>query len=148
MPSTHLSLYYHIVFSTKSRHPYIKEIWEARLHSYLGGIIRGLGGIAIAIGGIEDHVHIEARLKATHCLANVVQEIKAKSSGWIHRVIGSSLFGWQYGYGGFTVSSSEVEAIKQYILSQKEHHHKRSFQEEYLELLKQAGIEFDERYLW
>ena len=148
MPSTHLSLYYHIVFSTKSRRPYINEALENRLHSYLGGIIIGSGGIAVAIGGANDHVHIEARLKATHCLASFLQEIKAKSSGWIHRDIGIRMFGWQEGYGAFTVGSSEVEAIKQYILGQKEHHRKKSFQEEYLELLKQSGIEVDDRYLW
>jgi putative transposase len=137
-----------MVFSAKDRHPYIKEAWEARLHSCLGGIIGGLGGVALAIGGIVDHVHIEARLKATHCLADVIQVIKANSSGWIHRVIGSRLFGWQDGYGAFTVGRSQVEAIRQYILGQKEHHQKKSFQEEYLELLKQNGVEFDEKYLW
>ena len=147
MPSTHLSLYYHLVFSTKNRYPFIKDIWEGRLHSYLGGIIQNLDGISVAIGGTHDHVHIGVRLKSTHCLARVVQDVKAQSSGWIHRTIGSGMFSWQDGYGAFTVGSSQVDAMKQYILGQKEHHSKRSFQEEYLELLRESGIEFDERFV-
>ncbi len=148
MPSTHLSLYFHMVFSTKNRYPYINEILEPRLYSYLGGIIRGLGGTTVAIGGMPDHVHIEARLRAIHRIADVLQEIKAKSSGWIHRVIGNNMFGWQEGYGAFSVSSTDVDAVRQYVLGQKEHHRKKSFQEEYVELLKQNGVEYDERFLW
>ena len=131
MPATLLSLYYHIVFSTKNRYPFIKETLRPRLHGYLGGTIRGLGGIAVAIGGIEDHVHIEVRLKSTHCLAKVVQETKAQSSGWIHRVIGNAQFDWQDGYGAFTFGGSEVETLRKYIMGQKEHHWKKSFQDYY-----------------
>jgi len=148
MPSTHLSLFYHIVFSTKNRYPFIKESWEPRLHGYIGGIIRELSGVAVAVGGIQDHVHIEARLRSTHCLARFVQDVKTHSSLWVHREIGSGAFSWQDGYGAFTVGSSEVDVLKRYIVGQKEHHRKKSFQEEYLELLRKYGIEFDERYLW
>ena len=148
MPATHLSLYYHLVFSTKSRLPWIRDSWEQRLHSYIGGIIRELGGVAGEIGGISDHIHILASLKATCCLADVMKEIKASSSGWIHRTLRYRRFGWQSGYGAFTVSRSDVDATKQYIRGQKEHHRKRTFMEEYLDLLRQNGIEFDAKYLW
>jgi REP element-mobilizing transposase RayT len=148
MPATHLSLYYHLIFSTKGRRCWINECWEERLYSYLGGILRRLGAVAEEIGGAVDHVHIMAGLKATHCLAEVMRDIKAISSGWVHSAIGIRLFQWQDGYGAFTVSNSDVEAMRRYIRGQKEHHRKRTFQEEYLDLLRQSGIEFDERYLW
>jgi putative transposase len=148
MPSTHVRLIYHLIFSTKSRHPWIKDSWESRLYSYLGGIVRGLGGVAEALGGTPDHVHILSSLKATHCIADVMREIKSVSSRWIHDEIQKPLFSWQDGYGAFTVSNHDIESIKRYIYGQKEHHKKRTFQEEYIELLKQSGIEFDERFLW
>ncbi len=148
MTSTHLSLHYHLIFSTKGRLPWIKVSWEKRLHEYLGGIIRGLGGVAEEIGTSADHAHILISLNATRCLAEIIREIKASSSAWIHRTIRIRLFSWQDGYGAFTVSRSDAASIKRYIRGQREHHRKRSFQDEYLHLLRQNGIEFDERYLW
>ena len=148
MSSTHLSLYFHIVFSTKYRVPIIGGSWRERLHDYLGGIIRGLYGSSIAVGGTEDHVHVLASLRATHRLADVVRDLKSSSSKWVHENIGNSKFDWQDGYGGFSVSRSEVETIRKYIRNQKEHHRKRTFQEEYLELLRDSGVEYDERFLW
>ena len=148
MTSTHLSLYFHLVFSTQNRLQWIKESWEKLLHDYMGGIFRGLDGVALEIGNTSDHVHILASLRANHCLADIMRETKASSSGWIHRTIGNRRFGWQKGYGAFTVSRSDVEVIRRYIRGQKEHHRKRTFQDEYLDLLRQNDIEFDERYLW
>jgi putative transposase len=146
--STHLSLHYHLIFSTKHRCTWIKESWEARLHTYLGGTLRGLGGVAESIGGDADHVHILASLKAIHCLADIMRELKSSSSHWVHEAIGINGFAWQDGYGAFTVGTSELEWIKRYIREQKDHHRKKTFQEEYLELLRQSGVDFDERYLW
>ncbi len=148
MPSTHLSLQYHLVFSTKQRRPWIAETWEDRLHAFLGGAVRTLGGVALSVGGIPDHVHLLATLRATHCLEDVLQDIKASSSPWVHQEIRLRSFSWQEGYGAFTVSASQVPAVKRYIARQREHHRKKSFQEEYLELLRRSGVEFDERYLW
>jgi putative transposase len=148
MSSTHLSLYYHFVFSTKGRRRWIKESWEGRLHSYLGGIIRQLGGVAEAIGGDEDHVHILASLKASHSVAEALRILKSSSSGWIHAEIEIRPFDWQEGYGAYTVSRSCRGSIEQYIREQKQHHKKKTFQEEYRDLLRENGIEFDERYLW
>jgi putative transposase len=148
MSSTHLCLYYHFVFSTKERRAWIHSSWQERLHGYLGGILRSLGGVAEAVGGVSDHTHILASLKATHRVADVLREIKSGSSQWIHDAIGNRVFGWQGGYGAFTVCHSDVEAVRRYIRAQEEHHRKVTFQEEYLVLLQQSGIEFDERYLW
>ena len=148
MPSTHLSLHYHLVFSTKEREPLIADQWRSRLHAYLGGAARTVSGVAEAIGGTHDHVHLLIRLRTTHCLADVLREIKHTSSQWVHETIGVKGFAWQEGYGAFTVSPSKTTAVSRYIARQEEHHRKRTFQEEYLEFLKESGVEYDERYLW
>ena len=148
MPSTHLSLHYHLVFSTKHRRPFIKTEWRPDLHSYLGGIVKGVDGVPVAIGGVEDHVHLLLGLRATHRLDYLVRDIKAGSSGWMHDIIRSKRFEWQIGYLGVTVSPSQIERVKRYILNQEKHHRRKSFQDEYLELLKLSGIEYDDRYVW
>jgi REP element-mobilizing transposase RayT len=148
MPSTHLSLHYHIVFSTKDRHPFIVEAWRARLHEYLGGLIRTAEGIPEAVGGTDDHVHLLAGLRATHALASFVQDIKQTSSRWIHETIGVKNFAWQPGYGAFTVSVSNSAAVKEYIANQSEHHRTKSFQEEYVAFLQKHNVAYDEAYLW
>lgn len=148
MPSTHLSLHYHIVFSTKERHASISDDWRERLHAFMGGCVKTLGGIPEAIGGTRDHVHLLIGLRATHRLADVVKEIKVASSKWIHDELNYKLFGWQNGYAAFTVSVLQIENVKNYILNQEKHHRKKSFQEEYIEILKQANVDYDERYLW
>ena len=108
MPSTHLSLNYHIVFSTKNREPILAASWRAELHAYLGGILRDLGGVAQEVGGVADHVHFLAALKATHCLADVLRDTKTGSSRWIHETMRIRSFAWQEGYGAVTVSPSDV----------------------------------------
>jgi REP element-mobilizing transposase RayT len=148
MPSTHLSLHYHVVFSTKERHPFINSEWQERLHAYLGGNVRDLGGVAECVGGIDDHVHLLIGLKATHRLCDVLRDIKVSSSRWVHETIALREFAWQDGYGAFTVSENRRDAVRQYILNQTDHHRSRTFQDEYLAFLRQAGVEFDERYLW
>lgn len=148
MPSTHLSLHYHLIFSTKDRIGYMHQDWRGRLHAYMGGIVNDLGGTPETIGGVEDHVHLLVGLRATHRLADVLREIKASSSKWVHEELKKTLFSWQEGYGAFTVSPSQLEVVKRYIANQEEHHRKKTFQEEYLEFLKQSGAEYDEKYLW
>jgi putative transposase len=148
MPSTHLSLHYHVVFSTKERCNFIDVAWRERLHAYLGGVIRSLDGVPENVGGMSDHVHILIGLRATHRLADVMCELKSASSAWVHDEIRMPIFAWQEGYGAFTVSVSNCEKVSEYIRRQEEHHKKRTFQEEYRELLKRNGVEFDERYLW
>ena len=138
MPSTHLSLHYHVIFSTKDRAPATAAAWRERLHAYLGGVVRNVGGVAEAIGGIHDHVHLLLGLRATACLADVVRDLKAVSSRWVHEEIGERAFAWQEGYGAFTVSASQCVQVREYIARQEEHHRKRTFQEEYLELLHAA----------
>jgi REP element-mobilizing transposase RayT len=148
MPSTHLSLHYHVVFSTKDRHPFIADEWRNRLHEYLGGLIRAADGIPEAIGGTADHVHLLVGLRATHSLASFVQDIKQSSSRCLHETVSVKNFAWQPGYGVFTVSVSNRAAVKEYIANQTEHHRTKTFQEEYVAFLQKHCVEYDEKYLW
>lgn len=148
MSSTHLSLHYHIVFSTKDRVAHIHKEWRDRLHAYLGGVVRDLGGYPEAVGGVEDHVHLLVGLRATHCLSDVMRVIKSASSKWVHQEMQKKLFSWQEGYGAFTVSPTQIDVVKNYIGNQEKHHQQKSFQDEYLELLRLSKTEFDEKYLW
>lgn len=100
------------------------------------------------IGGTWDHVHVLMSLKATHCLADILQRLKSVSSRWIHEERRMPGFAWQEGYGAFTVSATSLEAVRGYVLNQEEHHRVRTFQEEYEEMLKKGLVEYNERYLW
>ena len=148
MPSTHLSLHVHIVFSTKNREPIILPVWRDRLHAYIGGILRTLQAIPDSVGGVEDHIHLLDGIRANHAVADLVREIKSLSSRWIHEELGQTRFAWQEGYGAFTISSSEIAALQEYISKQEEHHRVRTFQDEYLDFLARQNIGFDEKYLW
>jgi REP element-mobilizing transposase RayT len=148
MPSTHTSLHYHIVFSTRSRARLIHDEWRAELHRFLGGTIKSLEGIPLNVGGVEDHVHLLVGLKPIHKLADVLRDLKKSSTKWIHERGHARQFTWQKGYGAFTVSKSNLVKVRQYIGDQEEHHKRKTFQEEYRELLERHGIEYDERYLW
>ena len=147
MPSTYLSLHYHLVFGTKNREPLIAQGWRTRLHDYLGGTVRGLGGFPEGIGGVADHVHLLVGLKATHCLGDLLRELKKASSAWVHDDISLRCFAWQEGYAAFTVSATSREAVRHYIANQEEHHRVKSFREELIEMLTKAGIEYDPKYL-
>jgi REP element-mobilizing transposase RayT len=147
MGSTYLSLHYHLVFGTKNREPFIDPQWRARLHEYLGGTIAGLGGFPQGIGGVADHVHLLVGLKATHCLADVVRELKKASSTWVHTHINLPSFAWQEGYAAFTVSATARLAVRKYIANQEEHHRAMSFRQEMIEMLARAAIEYDPTFL-
>ena len=146
MASTYLSLHYHLVFATKIRESTIASEWRSRLHEYLGGTITGLGGFPQGVGGVADHVHLLVGLKATHCLADVMRELKKASSVWVHEQLGLRTFAWQEGYAAFTVSATARPGVRQYIANQEEHHHTRSSREELVEMLAKAGIEYDARF--
>lgn len=149
MPQSYVNLIYHIVFSTKDRRSIITDAYQDRLHEYIGGIIRRQGGIALAVNGIADHVHVLAKLRQDKALSEIIREFKASASGWMHDVFPEAQdFAWQNGYGAFTVSASQIDVVRRYIAEQALHHQKRSFQDEFIALLRANEIEFDERYLW
>lgn len=139
----------HCVFSTKDRRPFITQQLRARLWPYLGGIARENGITALSIGGVEDHVHMLLSLPATMPIAKAMQLIKGGSSKWVHDTFPDQrLFAWQTKYGAFSVSVSQVDKIVAYIGNQEAHHHKMTFQDEFITLLKKHRIDYDERYLW
>ena len=148
MPQSLSNVLIHVVFSTKDLHPFIADEWRNRLHEYLGGLIRAADGIPEAIGGTADHVHLLVGLRATHSLSSFVQDIKQSSSRWIHETVSVKNFAWQPGYGAFTVSVSNRDAVKEYIANQTEHHRTKTFQEEYVAFLQKHCVEYDEKYLW
>lgn len=147
MSSTYLSLHYHIVFSTKKRTQSIAGSWRTRLYEYLGGTVNGLDGISQGVGGVADYVHLLVGLKATHKLSDFMRELKKASSFWVHEEVGDKTFGWQDGYATFTVGAPSRPSVKRYIANQAEHHRAKTYREELIELLRRAGIEFNERYL-
>ena len=142
---SHTRLLYHIVFATKDRFPLIGESWATELHRYLAGIVKEHGGSVIEINGIADHVHLLVSLQPCDFPA-FMRELKSSSSKWAKRH--QPKFSWQRRYGAFTVSESAVDAVRDYIRKQKEHHRLRAFEEEYVKLLRRHRIEFDERYVW
>jgi REP element-mobilizing transposase RayT len=148
MSSTYLSLHYHIVFSTKDRQPIIASLWRDRLHEYLGGTVHGLGGVPEAVGGVDDHVHLLVGLRATHTFSDFVRELKKAGTGWVRDEIREPAFAWQEGYGAFTVSPTARKTVTGYIQNQAVHHGRQSFQEEFVQLLDKAEIEYDPKYLW
>jgi putative transposase len=145
--STYLSLHYHLVFSTRNRTLTISDEWANRLHEYLGGTVQGLGGVPQCVGGAADHVHLLVGLKATHCLADFLRELKKAASAWVRTEMGDRDFAWQDGYSAFTVSANARDAVWRYIARQAEHHRTQSYRDELIEFLRRAEIEFDERYL-
>jgi REP-associated tyrosine transposase len=146
MGSTFFSLHYHVVFSTKHRRLLLHDESLARMHSYLGGIIRGMNGVAEIVGGVADHVHMLLSLRPVHCLADVMRDLKKESTNWAKAEL-DRRFSWQEGYAAFTVSPTVTEEVRKYIANQEAHHAKRSFVDELKELLRSAGIEYDEKYL-
>jgi len=149
MPQSYTQLLYHIVYSTKDRQPWLTAPVRERLYPYLGGAIRSEGGVELCIGGVDDHVHILARLRQDKAVSAVIGAIKANSSGWIHREFPDlAQFAWQAGYGAFTVSKSQEGRVRTYIEGQEEHHRSKSFKVELIGLLDGHEIEYDERYLW
>jgi putative transposase len=137
----------HLIFSTRGRRPLIKPEFRPDLFAYLGGIVREMQATALIINGTADHVHMLVRIRPAQSAGEIVRVVKANSSKWV-RAKWNSDFAWQTGYGVFSVSESNLPAVKKYIAEQEEHHKKRSFQDEFLSFLKKHHVEYDERYIW
>ena len=148
MAQSFTNLLYHLIFSTKERRPLITLEYQLRLYDYIGGIIRGLGGISLGVDGTEDHVHVLAKLRPDRALSDVLRDLKCNATGWMHDVFPRVAdFSWQRGYAAFTVSQSNLEDVRRYLARQKEHHQRVSFRDEFISFLKANGIEYDERYI-
>jgi REP element-mobilizing transposase RayT len=144
---TYTRLLYHIVFSTKNREPWLEPDWREDLHSFVGGIVRNRKGELLAAGGIPDHIHLLVRLAADRSVSDVVRDIKSNSSAWLHNR-GVMPFAWQDGYGAFTLSPSAIPSIVAYINNQVEHHRRESFRDEFLVLLHEHEVQYEENRLW
>jgi REP element-mobilizing transposase RayT len=149
MAGKHLSMLVHFVWSTSNREPWISHEWRDPLYAYIGGIMNNKRAKLLAAGGIYDHIHLYASLPSTVSIADFVNAVKSNSSRWIHESYPKArAFAWQEGYGAFSVSKSQEAKVIHYINEQEEHHSKRDFKEELLDLLEKHGIGYDERYLW
>jgi putative transposase len=149
VPHSYISNLIHCVFSTKDRRGIISAELQERLWPFIGGIARQNGMKALAIGGVTDHIHILLSLPAVMPTSKAIQLIKGGLSKWIHdHLTDLKDFAWQEGYGAFSVSISHIKNTITYIQNQKEHHRKKTFEEEFLIFLNKHGIEYDERYIW
>lgn len=149
MSHTYTHLAVHIVFSTKDRAPSISAELRSQLFAYMNGIVGNLGGKALIVNGLADHVHLLASLPPTMSVADALRVLKTNSSKWVHETWPErSTFKWQTGYGAFSVSHSAVQDVAKYIENQEAHHRKYSYEEEFLALLEKHDIPYDERYIW
>ena len=148
MANTYSSLFYHLVFSTKHRQTFIRQEVENRVWAYIGGVARKHKLTAIQIGGIENHIHALILSSPVNAPSQIVQWLKGDSSKWMHIEFADlKNFAWQDGYGAFSVSKSKVPDVVEYIKTQREHHSKESFEDEYLKLMRLNEIDYDEKYL-
>jgi putative transposase len=145
MPQSYTCCHYHIVFSTKGRARLIADPMRPQLHAYMAGIVNNFEGKAIRIGGTGDHVHLLLRLGVSRAVADVVRDVKANSSRWMHAEGRCPVFAWQPGYGAFTVSFSNRDAVQRYIEIQEAHHRTISFDEELEKLCARHGMVMDPR---
>ena len=149
MANSYINILIHYIFSTKNREKIITKDLQMRLWPYMGGIANENNMKALAIGGIEDHVHLLISLPSPLSVSKAIQLIKGGSSKWVNATFPEyKNFQWQIGYGAFSTSISHVNDTIAYIKGQEEHHKQKSFQEEYIAFLKKHGIEYNERYVW
>ncbi len=145
---TYTQIYYHIVFSTKGRQPVLTADRRDDLFRYIWGIVKNKGCHLYRMNGTEDHLHILSSLHPTVSLADFIKGIKGSVSRWIRaNGVFRGFPGWQDGYGAFTHSEAEIGPLIEYIKGQQDHHRKLSFRDELRNLLLEAGVEFDEKYL-
>ncbi|MDX6406145.1 MAG: REP-associated tyrosine transposase [Blastocatellia bacterium] len=148
MSRTFTNLLTHLIFSTKDREPVIVPEIKFELFAYLGGLTRELKGKAYGINGTDDHIHLLISLPPVVSISEALRFIKSNSSGWVHDKWPRRSFAWQLGYGAFSVSKSNAPEVLKYIGNQEEHHRKWTFKDEFVDLLRQHKIDYDERYIW
>ncbi len=149
MPQSLSSILIHLVFSTKNRQPWITEKIEHELYKYLGGVFLNHQCPSLLIGGEKDHIHVLFSLSRVCTIAELVKAVKISSSIWIKEK-GEEFqhFHWQSGYGTFSIGQSGVEGLKRYIINQKEHHRRTTYQNEFRAFCRKYKVEIDERYVW
>jgi putative transposase len=149
MANTFTQCYFHLVFAVKNRDALIKKEWKDELEMYITGIVQNYRHKMLSIASMPDHIHILIGYNINQLIPNLVEEIKTSSNKWIKTGrLSKFKFEWQQGYGAFTHSHSQIDTVIKYILSQENHHRKRTFKEEYLEMLERNDIEFKKEYVF
>ncbi len=149
MPGTYSQVYVQVVFAVKGRQTLIAKEWKDELYKYIAGIISGKGQKPIIVNGVADHVHIFIGLRPATAISDLVRDIKNNSSNFINNSkFVQGHFSWQEGFGAFSYSHSQIDLVYKYILNQEQHHQKKTFREEYLDMLNKYGIEYQEKYLF
>ena len=149
MANTYTQIYVQVVFAVQERACLIKKEWREELFKYIAGILKNQGVKLIAIGGVEDHLHILLALDPKIALSDLIRDVKANSSKFINQkgfVCGK--FYWQEGFGAFSCSRSQLDEVAKYVLNQEQHHARQAFKDEYVGLLRRFDVEYDERYLF
>ena len=149
MPNTYSQMYAQMVFAVKFRQSLIHYSWEEQLYKYITGIVQNKDQKMLAINGMSDHIHIFIGMEPTCRISDLVREIKKSSDSFINdnRFV-KFPFNWQEGYGCFTYSHSQIDTVIKFVMNQKEHHKKKTFKEEYIEMLKEFNVSYDEKYLF
>jgi REP element-mobilizing transposase RayT len=149
MANTYTQIYIHVVFAVQGRQNLIRKVNKEELHKYITGIIQNKGQKLIAINSMPDHVHIFIGMKPNIALSDLIRDVKNNSSTFINekRWIRGK-FNWQKGFGAFSYAHSQIDAVAKYILNQEKHHAKKTFKEEYVEMLKNFNVGYDEKYLF
>lgn len=147
--STYSQIYIQVVFAVKGRDSLLNENWEEELYKYITGIVRNKGQKMLTINGMPDHIHFLIGMKPSCCLSDLVREVKKSSNDFIkEKKFVRNKFNWQEGFGAFSYSHSHLDKVIKYIMNQKLHHRKKSFKEEYIEILRKFEIEYKEEYLF
>jgi len=149
MPNTYTQLYVHCVFAVKYRGAVIQSEWEERLHKYITGIVQNNGHKLLAINSMPDHLHLFIGLNPAQSVSEIMRLVKGDSSEFINKNrFTQTKFQWQEGYGAFSNSYSQIDAVVKYIINQKNHHQKKTFRNEYLDMLKDYAVDFNEQYIF
>ena len=149
MANTYSQITIHAVFAVKHRQNFILKPWGDNLHGYISGIITNNAAKSLAVGGWKDHVHILFGMPVTTSISDFMSTVKANSSKWINEQgFIKSKFEWQSGYGAFSYSKSQRDIVIKYIMNQEEHHKTKTFKEEYLKMLSDFEVEYDDQYLF
>ena len=149
MANTYTQIYIQFVFAIQNRISLIKPKWEDELYKYITGIIQNKSHKMIAINGMPDHLHMFIGLEPVESISRLIKVVKGESSKWVtDRGLVPGKFTWQKGYGAFSYSRSHIDRVYNYVKNQKEHHKKKTFREEYIELLKKFDVDYDERYIF
>ncbi|NLB27083.1 MAG: IS200/IS605 family transposase [Bacteroidales bacterium] len=149
MANTYSKAYFHLIFSPRNREALIGKNWKDKLEKYITGIIQNRKHKLLAINAQRDHIHIFIGYYLSDPIPDLVESIKTSSTNWINKNnLSPFKFGWQNGYGAFTHSNSQIDSVVKYIINQEKHHRKKSFREEYLEILRKNDVKFDEQYLF